>query len=118
MAVAVANDPHGRILPDVYHLFRGGSGFDSLKMIDGSLIEIFHMNDYPGNIPREKLEDKDRVYPGDGAAPLKQLISNLREIGGEQIFSLELFNRDYWKQDPLTVAKTGLEKMKAVVGDR
>ena len=26
--------------------------------------------------------------------------------------SLELFNPEYWKQDPLLVAKTGLEKMK------
>jgi hypothetical protein len=25
---------------------------------------------------------------------------------------LELFNRNYWKQDPHAVAKTGLEKMK------
>lgn len=118
MAVAVANDPAGRILPDVYHLFRGNSGFESLKMIDGRLIEIFHMNDYPGDIPREKMEDKDRVYPGDGVAPFKQLIANLKEMGGEQIFSLELFNRAYWQQDPLLVARTGLEKMKAVVGDR
>jgi sugar phosphate isomerase/epimerase len=116
MAVAVANDPAGRILPDVYHLFRGNSGFDSLKMIDGTLIEIFHMNDYPGNIPREQLEDKDRIYPGDGAAPLQKLIANLREIGGEQIFSLELFNRNYWEQDPLLVAKTGLQKMRDVIG--
>ena len=30
-------------------------------------------------------------------------------------FSLELFNRDYWKQDPQTVARTGLEKMRAIV---
>ena len=28
--------------------------------------------------------------------------------------SLELFNRDYWKQDPLEVAKTGLAKLKAI----
>jgi hypothetical protein len=28
---------------------------------------------------------------------------------------LELFNRDYWKQDALEVAKTGLSKMKACV---
>lgn len=118
MAVAVAGDSAGRILPDVYHLFRGGSGFESLQMIDGRLIEIFHMNDYPGNIPRERMEDKDRVYPGDGVAPLKDLVATLQEIGGNQIFSLELFNREYWKQDPLTVAKTGLEKMRAVVGDR
>lgn len=116
MAVAVANDPAGRILPDVYHLFRGDSGFESLKMLDGRLIEIFHMNDYPGTIPREQMEDKDRVYPGDGVAPFNQLIANLKEMGGEQIFSLELFNRAYWKQDPLLVARTGLERMRAVVG--
>jgi hypothetical protein len=28
---------------------------------------------------------------------------------------LELFHRDYWKQDPRQVARTGLDKMKAVV---
>ena len=113
MAVAVANDPDVRILPDVYHLFRGNSGFESLKMIDGKMIEVFHMNDYPGDIPREQMEDKDRIYPGDGVAPLKQIIADLRNMDGTKILSLELFNREYWKQDPLQVAKTGLEKMKA-----
>ena len=114
MAIAVANDPNVRILADVYHLYRGNSGFENLKMIDGSMIEVFHMNDYPGDIPREQMEDKDRVYPGDGVAPLKQIIADLKAMEGEKILSLELFNREYWKQDPLTVAKTGLAKMKAV----
>ncbi len=116
MAVAVANDPGVRILADVYHLYRGGSGFESLKMIDGRLIEIFHMNDYPGDIPREKMEDKDRIYPGDGIAPLKQILTDLKNMGGPKILSLELFNREYWKQDAYQVAKTGLEKMKRVSG--
>ncbi|MEX1239893.1 MAG: sugar phosphate isomerase/epimerase family protein [Cyclobacteriaceae bacterium] len=115
MAVAVANDPDARILPDVYHLFRGNSGFESLKMLDGNMIEVFHMNDYPDTIPREQMEDKDRIYPGDGVAPLKQIIAALKKMGGEKILSLELFNREYWKQDPLQVAKTGLEKMRKAV---
>ncbi len=113
MAIAVANDPDVRILPDVYHLFRGNSGFENLKMLDGKMIEVFHMNDYPGNMAREQMEDKDRVYPGDGIAPLKQIIADLKAMDGEKILSLELFNREYWKQDPLTVAKTGIEKMRA-----
>ena len=113
MAIGVANDPDVRILPDVYHLYRGNSGFESLKMIDGNVIEIFHMNDYPGNIAREQMEDKDRVYPGDGVAPLKQIIADLRAMEGTKILSLELFNREYWQQDPLQVARMGLEKMKA-----
>ena len=113
MAVAVANDPGVRILPDVYHMFRGNSGFESLKMIDGKLVDIIHMNDYPSTIPRERMEDKDRIFPGDGVAPMKQIFADLKKLDGQKILSLELFNREYWKQDPLQVAKTGLAKMKA-----
>ncbi len=115
MAAAVANDPGVRILADVYHLHRGGSGFEGMKMLDGSLVEIFHMNDYPDTIAREKLEDKDRIYPGDGVAPLTKVLTDLKNMKGPKILSLELFNRDYWAQDPLQVAKTGLEKMKKVL---
>lgn len=115
MAIAVANDADARILPDVYHLFRGNSGFENLKMIDGNVIEVFHMNDYPGDMPREQMEDKDRVYPGDGVAPLKRIIADLKAMDGTKILSLELFNRAYWKNDPLEVAKTGLRKMQALL---
>jgi len=115
MIVAVANHPDARVLPDVYHMFKGGSGYHTLKMLDGSMIEIFHMNDYPDDIPREKQTDADRVYPGDGHAPLKQILSDLRDMGGDKVLSLELFNRTYWEKDPLRVATTGLEKMKLLV---
>ena len=115
MVCAVANNPAARILADVYHLFRGNSRFESFKMIDGKMIEIIHMNDYPGSIPREQQADKDRVYPGDGVAPLKQILTDLKNMEGPKILSLELFNKDYWTQDPLQVAKTGLEKMRKAV---
>lgn len=117
MVAAVANDPDARILPDVYHLFRGGSGYDGLKMLNGTAVEIFHMNDFVSDIPREKQEDKDRVYPGDGAAPMKQILTDLKNMGGNKVLSLELFNQNYWKEDALTVAKTGLEKMKKLVSE-
>jgi 2-keto-myo-inositol isomerase len=115
MVAAVANDPDTRILPDVYHLFRGGSGYDGLKMLNGAAIEIFHMNDFVASIPREDQADKDRVYPGDGAAPMKEILTDLKNMGGNKVLSLELFNQDYWKQDALSVAKTGLEKMRDLV---
>ncbi len=114
-AAAAANDPDVHILPDVYHLFRGGSGFDCLKMINGKILDVIHFNDFPSSIAREEQQDKDRVYPGDGVAPLKQVIADLSNMGGTKVLSLELFNRDYWKNDPLTVAKTGLEKMRKIV---
>ncbi len=116
IAVA-ADDPDARILPDVYHLFRGGSGFNGLQLINGKAIEIIHLNDYPGNIPRKEQTDADRVFPGDGNAPLKQILHTLKDMGGTKVLSLELFNRNYWEQDPLQVARTGLQKMKTLVSE-
>jgi 2-keto-myo-inositol isomerase len=114
MAAANANDPDVKILPDVYHLFRGGSGFECLNMVDGRLIDVIHINDYPGDVPREQQNDGHRVYPGDGVAPYKQIVSSLTSMGGEKVLSLELFNKAYWENDPLLVARTGLEKMRRV----
>ena len=115
MVAAIANDPDVKILADVYHLFRGNSGYDSLKMLKGNVIEVFHMNDFVASIPREQQKDSDRVYPGDGAAPMKQILTDLKNMGGSKVLSLELFNETYWKQDPLLVAQTGLKKMKELV---
>ena len=112
---AAANDRDARILPDVYHLFRGGSGFDGLKLVNGKAIDVIHFNDYPASVPMNEQTDSDRVYPGDGAAPLKQILQDLKAMGGAKVLSLELFNKNYWAQDALLVAKTGLEKMKKLV---
>jgi sugar phosphate isomerase/epimerase len=114
---ASANDPDARILPDVYHMFRGGSGFEGLKLVNGKAIEIIHINDYPGNKPMNEQNDSDRVYPGDGVAPLKQILRDLKVMGGTKVLSLELFNKTYWSQDALEVAKTGLQKMKSLVNE-
>lgn len=114
---AAANDADARILPDVYHLFRGGSGFNCLQLVNGNVIDIIHMNDFPGNKPVQDQTDADRVYPGDGAAPFKQILRSLQAMGGTKTLSLELFNKTYWGQDALLVAKTGLQKMKHLVNE-
>ncbi len=110
-----AMHPAACILPDVYHLHRGGSGLGGVKFLSPRAIHVFHMNDYPADPSREKLTDADRVFPGDGAAPLKTLLQDLSAGGFHVMLSLELFNRKYWNQDPLTVARTGLERLKALV---
>lgn len=116
VAIAVAaDDKDARILPDVFHLFRGGSGFEGLSLLNGKVIDIIHINDYPGSKPANEQTDGDRIYPGDGVAPLKQVLRDLKSIGGTKVLSLELFNKAYWAQDPMLVAKTGLQKMKSLV---
>jgi 2-keto-myo-inositol isomerase len=109
--------PNACILPDVYHMFRGGSSYHALKMMSGATIVMFHFNDYVDSIPREQQKDADRVYPGDGAAPFNIIIPYLRNSGGKKVLSLELFNKGYWEKDALEVAKTGLLKMKNVINE-
>jgi len=112
---AECGDSKGTILPDVYHLYKGGSDFVGLGLLSAAAIGIFHVNDYP-QITREKITDADRVYPGDGIAPLKEVFTALKKSGYSGFVSLELFNRGYWKQEPHGVARTGLAKMKAAAG--
>jgi 2-keto-myo-inositol isomerase len=106
--------PSARVLMDVYHLHKGGSGMDAVKDVGKPLVEIFHINDYPATPPKETITDADRVYAGDGVAPLKDLLISLKNPEKPVILSFEVFNKDYYAQDALLVAKTGLAKMKKV----
>jgi sugar phosphate isomerase/epimerase len=110
---AEAGHPDACVLPDVYHLYKGGNDFSMLPLLSGTKIHVFHMNDYPASPPRETINDAARVYPTDGIAPLGYIFHHLRKSGFNGVLSLELFNPEYWKQDALEVAKTGLAKMKA-----
>ncbi len=111
---AAAQHPDACVLPDVYHLYKGGSQFQDLALLAGTKIHVFHMNDYP-EMPRDKINDSDRVYPGDGVAPITEILKTVLASGFAGVLSLELFNREYWKMDPLENATLGLQKMKASV---
>jgi len=116
VAIAIeADHPQACLLADVYHLYKGGSGFQGLRLLGPHSMHVFHINDYPAQPPRTEITDAHRVYPGDGIAPLANMLRILSAIGFRGALSLELFHRDYWKQDPRQVARTGLDKMKAVV---
>lgn len=112
---AEARHPKACILPDVYHLHKGGSDFSGLRLLSGLAVHVIHVNDYPAASSREVLRDSDRIYPGDGVAPLGEIFRDLHAAGFRGALSLELFNPDYGKQDPLTVARTGLEKTRVAV---
>jgi sugar phosphate isomerase/epimerase len=115
LLVAVeSNHPQACVLPDVYHLYKGGSDFAGLSLVSGKAMHVFHMNDYPATPPRESIGDGDRVYPGDGVAPLNDIMESLRAVDFNGYLSIELFNKTYWQQDPLDVARTALTKMQAL----
>ena len=110
-----ADHPRACVLPDVYHLYKGGSGLGSIPLLSGKILGGFHLNDYPADPPREKIADRHRVHCGDGVAPLEKFFRDLWSTGYRGALSIELFNPDYWKQDPLKVAKESLEKTRQVM---
>ena len=113
---AWSGHPKAGLLLDVYHMYRGGSPFEGLALLNGRAIAMFHVNDYPAEPPREKAQDRDRIYCGDGIAPLPMIFRTLRDIGYEGSLSFEVFNPTYREtNDPLLVARTGLEKLNAVL---
>ena len=67
-----------RVLLDTYHLYKGGSPIETLPLIGKHSIELMHLNDYPA-IDREKITDADRVHPGDGIGPIKQILKHLKK---------------------------------------
>ena len=64
---------------------------------------------------RVEQSDADTVYPGDGILDLGRMISILKDADYSGVISLELFNPSYWEQDPVEVARIGLEKMQALL---
>jgi sugar phosphate isomerase/epimerase len=114
--IAMNSDhPQACLLLDVFHLYKGGSHFDELKFVSGRVLHVLHMNDYPARPARTQIDDSFRVFPGDGVAPLGPMLRTLHENGFDGFLSLEVFNRDYWRQDAHLVARTGLQRMRTAV---
>jgi len=114
--IIATGHPDANLLLDFYHLYRGGNSYDSLNLINLARLPVFHINDYPADPPREQLNDRYRVYPGDGICPFEKIIPQMRENGFNGAFSVELFNEEYCRNNTVEqVLATTLEKTKKVI---
>lgn len=101
-----------KVLIDPFHMHLGGSSLFEIKRMHANEIGVVHVNDYPDNPSREKLEDRHRVFPGEGISPTKEMANILAQIEYKGFLSLELFIEDYQGKSALEVARYGLETMK------
>jgi sugar phosphate isomerase/epimerase len=113
--VTLAGHPAATIVLDPFHVFRGGGSFEGLSKLRATQIAISHFNDTPAEPPREQQHDRHRVMPGDGHLDLRRYLELLRRLDYDGWLSLELFSETLRAQDPLTVARTGLERMQAQI---
>jgi 2-keto-myo-inositol isomerase len=114
-ATVAAGRADASLLLDVFHLYKSGTPFTSLRQINGASLHVMHLNDYPRAADSSALNDGNRIYPGDGVAPLGQILRDLRDNGFRGYLSLELFNREYWARSADENLKTAMEKIRATV---
>lgn len=110
-----AGRPDASLLLDVFHLYKSGTPFTALRQINGGALHVMHLNDYPQAADSSTLNDSNRIYPGDGVAPFRQILRDLRDNGFRGYLSLELFNREYWKKSAEENLATAMKKIKSTV---
>ncbi len=110
-----AGRPDASLLLDVFHLYKSGTPFTAFTQINGASLHVMHLNDYPQASDPSTLNDSNRIYPGDGVAPLREIFRDLRDSGFRGYFSLELFNKEYWGKSADDNLKTAMEKIRATV---
>ncbi|HLU21425.1 MAG TPA: sugar phosphate isomerase/epimerase family protein [Bacillaceae bacterium] len=103
---------NGKLLLDPFHMHVGGSDFATIQQLTGEQIGVFHVNDYPHAENIESLVDADRVFPGEGVSPTKEIAQTLHNIGYKGYLSLELFIENFEGKSALEVATYGLNAMK------
>lgn len=99
-----AAHPNFGILFDCYHFWSGPNKFDDMDLIKPGEIIHAHLNDTQ-DLPRELLDLRSRVIPGDGVAPLTKILRKLADKGYEGPISVELFLPKFQEADPFELAK-------------
>lgn len=97
--------PNAQLLIDTAHFFAGGSSMEDLMRTPVERIALIHFEDIAAG-SQDTTGEKDRMIPGEGAAPLRQFVQILHEKGYDGYYSMELIG---WRGDPLEVARRGYQ---------
>jgi len=104
MMVRAAGHPNARLMLDTFHFWNGPSKLEDFERLhDGELAHL-HFEDTPDDPPRELIEQRHRVLPGDGIAPLKRIVEAARRKKYAGPLSVELTDPQFHQMDPFQLA--------------
>jgi 2-keto-myo-inositol isomerase len=95
---------------DFIHFHKSGVPLADIRRIPPRRLLIVHANDVPAKEPAT-LTDADRVWPGEGVMPIDDYLEILREKRYRGPISVEVFNPQYWRMDPDTIAREAFESL-------
>lgn len=104
----------GNVL-DTFHFYAGNSSFEAIDSMRPEKLFIFHINDAE-DLPKERLTDAHRLYPGTGILPIREIKQHFDQIGYDRMVSIEIFRPEYWDEDPFEVAVKAKAATEKVLG--
>ncbi len=113
--IEIIDRPNIGVVIDTFHFYAGNSTFEAIDGLDPKKLFIFHINDAE-DLPKEQLTDAQRLYPGMGILPIKQIKEHFDKIGYNRMVSIEIFRPEYWAQDPYDVARRAKAATEEVLG--
>ncbi len=104
MIVRAANHPNVKLMMDTFHFWNGSSKLEDFEQLrDGELAHL-HFEDTPGDPPRELIEQRNRVLPGDGVVPLAMIVDAAKRKKYAGPLSVELTDPQFQQMDPYELA--------------
>lgn len=83
--------PNCGLLVDTYHLHAAGEPMSVLSRLKKEQIVHVHINDAP-NVPLDKIDDRNRLCPGEGVIDLAGFFAGLKAIKYTGPVSVEIFS--------------------------
>lgn len=107
------------ILVDTWHFFRGGSDLDQLRGVPGERIGSVQLNDAPAAVPDDLVKEsiEARLLPGEGDAPVLDVIRVLDEIGSNAPLGVEVFHARHASMKPADVGRITAEATRRVLAE-
>ena len=112
--LAKAAHPACGLLVDAYHLTRSGDGLRAVEDLEPAEIFYVQYSDAPraGSEPGKTL---DRLPPGQGAVPFRELFGLLAAKGYAGYLSYEAPNPAAWARNPEAVAREAVDATRALI---
>ena len=117
--VARTGCDNARIMFDSWHWYRGARDLDALRAIPGDRIGSTQWSDAPeqpgAQLPVEAMTA--RRLPGEGDAPLDDLVRALDEIGSTAPIGVEVIASEHDDMPPAEVGRRTADAMRAVLAE-
>lgn len=115
-ALALADHPHCGLLLDTYHFQRAGDTVRDLEDVRLEELAYVQYSDVPSGI-LEPGKALNRLPPGQGIVPFKEIFAILAAKGYDGYASYEAPNPAAWARAPEEVAREALAATRAVLPD-